>query len=83
MQANHHFHGDMLPEMIRAINPVAVVVPADQAIYSRSAFMVDYLQSVVQTDYENKRLADTFVSYMSGTVMAFANGEDDWHYETW
>ena len=83
MQANHHFHGDMLPEMIRAINPVAVVVPADQAIYSRSAFMVDYLQSVVQTDYENKRLADTFVSYMSGTVMAFANGEADWHYETW
>lgn len=83
MQANHHFHGDMLPEMIRAINPVAVVVPADQAIFSRSAYMVDYVQSVVQTDYENKRLADTFVSYMSGTITALVNSEEDWHYETY
>ena len=82
MQANHHFHGDMFPEMIRAINPIAVVVPAHQAIYSRSAFMVDYCQSVVAFDYEGKRLKDTFVSYMSGTVMALINSEADWHYET-
>ena len=82
MQANHHFHGDMLPEMIRAINPVAVVVPAHQAIYSRSAFMVDYCQSVADFGYEGKRLKDTFVSYMSGTVTALINSEDDWHYET-
>ena len=82
MQANHHFHGDMLPEMIQAINPVAVVVPAHQAIYSRSAFMVDYCQSVVAFDYKDKRLKDTLVSYMSGTVVALINSEDDWHYET-
>lgn len=83
MQANHHFHGDMHPEMIRAINPLAVVVPAHQAIYSRSAFMVDYLQGVVETDYPNKRLQDTFVSYMSGTVQALVNSGDDWRYETY
>ena len=82
MQANHHFHGDMYPEMIRAINPIAVVVPAHQAIYSRSAFMVDYQQDVVATDYKNKRLKETFVSYMSGTVTALVNSSDDWHYET-
>ena len=83
MQANHHFHGDLLPEMIRAINPVAVVVPAHQAIYSRSAFMVDYLQDVAQADYPGKRLKDTFVSYMSGTVTALVNSGQDWHYETY
>lgn len=82
MQANHHFHGDLLPEMIRAINPVAVVVPADQAIYSRSAYMVDYVQGVVETEYPGKRLKDTFVSYMSGTVTALVNSGDDWRYET-
>lgn len=82
MQANHHFHGDMLPEMIHAINPVVVVVPAHQAIYSRSAYMVDYVQGVVETDYPNKRLKDTFVSYMSGTVTALINSDKDWHYET-
>ena len=82
MQANHHFHGDLLPEMIRAINPVAVLVPADQAIYSRSAYMVDYVQGVAEADYENKRLKDTFVSYTSGTVSALVNSGDDWHYET-
>lgn len=83
MQANHHFHGDMLPDMIRAINPVAVVVPAHQAIFSRSAYTVDYVQAVEEADYENKRLKDTFVSYMNGTVTALVNGEDDWHYETY
>lgn len=82
MQANHHFHGDMLPKMIHAINPIAVVVPAHQAIYSRSAYMVDYVQGVVETDYPNKRLKDTFVSYMSGTVTALINSDKDWHYET-
>ena len=82
MQANHHFHGDLLPEMIHAVNPVAVLVPADQAIYSRSAYMVDYCQGVVETDYPGKRLKDTFVSYTSGTVTALVNSAEDWYYET-
>ena len=82
MQANHHFHGDMYPPLIHALNPIAVVVPAHQAIYSRSAYMVDYEQGVVGTDYQNKRLKETFVSYMSGTVMALVNSDEDWHYET-
>ena len=82
MQANHHFHGCMYPPLIHALNPVAIVVPAHQAIYSRSAYMVDFEQGVVETDYPNKRLKDTFVSYMSGTVMASVNSGDDWRYET-
>lgn len=82
MLANHHFHGDMLPEMIRAVNPVAVTVPANQAIFSRSAYMVDYLQRVVQTDYPEKRLKDTLISYTSGTVWVSVNSGDDWRYET-
>lgn len=44
--------------------------------------MVDYCQSVVAFDYKDKRLKDTLVSYMSGTVVALINSEDDWHYET-
>ena len=82
MQANHHFHGCMYPPLIHALNPVAIVVPAHQAIYSRSAYMVDFEQGVVETEYPNKRLKDTFVSYMSGTVIASANSGDDWRYET-
>ena len=82
MQANHHFHGDLYPQMIRAINPVAVLVPASAAIYSRSAFLVDYLQSVVERDFPDKRLKETFVSYFSGTVRVSVNNGKDWHYET-
>ena len=44
--------------------------------------MVDYCQSVVEFDYEGKRLKDTLVSYMSGTVTALVNSADDWRYET-
>lgn len=83
MQANHHFHGDMLPEMIHAIDPVAVVIPADQAIFSRSAYMVDHVQAVQEADYADKRLKDTFVSYTSGTVIALVNNGNDWRYETY
>ena len=75
--------GGVGPEMIHAINPVAVLIPAHQAIFSRSAYMVDYLRDVVDADYPGKRLKDTFVSYMNGTVTALVNGEDDWHYETY
>ena len=75
--------GDMLPEMIHAINPVAVLVPAHQAIFSRSAYMVDYLRDVVDADYPGKRLKDTFVSYFSGTVIVDINSGTDWHYETY
>ena len=82
MQANHHFHGDLEPEMIRTIDPVAVYVPANAAIYSRSAFMVDYMQRVVGAEYPGKRLKETFVSYFSGTVTVWVNSGDDWHYET-
>lgn len=82
MQANHHFHGTLCSEMIRTLNPVAVLIPANAAIYSRSAFMVDYLQDVVEADYPGKRLKETFVSYFSGTVTVSVNSGDDWHYET-
>jgi hypothetical protein len=45
--------------------------------------MVDFVQGVEETDYRNKRLKDTFVSYFSGTVVVLVNGADDWHYETY
>ena len=46
------------------------------------AYMVDYLQGVVENAFPGKRLKDTFVSYMSGTVSALVSSENDWRYET-
>ncbi len=82
MLGNHHFHGDLDTAAIRAINPVAILVPANAALYSRSAFMVDFMQEVAKADFAGKRLKDLFVSYFSGTVTVSVNSGDDWHYET-
>lgn len=83
MLANHHFHGDASAEVLRAINPVCVVVATNQSAYARSAFVHDYAGEFLKEDFEGKRYKDTFVSYSSGTVIIGANSGDDWHYETY
>lgn len=83
MLANHHFHGDADAEVIKTLNPACVVVATNQSAYSRSAFMHDYVGGFLKEDYEGKRYRDTFVSYSSGTVIISANGDEDWHYETY
>ena len=83
MLANHHFHGDVFTNLIKAINPVAVVVPTNESAYARSAYVHDFVPDIVFGDFEGNRFKDTLISYSSGTVIAFANSGDDWHYETY
>lgn len=78
--ANHHFHNDVNPEFIKAVNPVAVYVPANQGVYSRSAFCVIYKNEIAEADYEGKRLRETFISHQNGTVIVNVNSGDDWYY---
>lgn len=80
--ANHHFHVDVNSEFIKSVNPVAVFVPANQVVYSRSAFTYVYQNEVVNADFKGKRLKDTFISHESGTVTVNVNSDEDWYYYT-
>ena len=77
--ANHHFHNDVNPQFIRAVNPVAVYIPANQGVYARSAYSVIYKNQIVDADYENKRLKETFISHESGSVIVNVNSGEDWY----
>lgn len=74
--ANHHFHCDVSPEFIKAVNPKFVYVPTNCSVYSRSAYTEDYLKGVAEAEYPNKRLTDTMITSEIGTAVieAESNG---------
>ncbi len=81
--ANHHFHGDFCSEMMERLNPEMVFVPANQAVYARSAFAYGYTNEFVLREFPQKRYKDTFISYSSGSVIVSVNSGEDWRYETY
>jgi len=80
--ANHHFHYDVNPEFIKAVNPVAVYIPANQGVYARSAFARVYKNCIVDANFKEKRLKDTFISHQNGTVTVNVNSDEDWYYSS-
>lgn len=80
--ANHHFHYDLNEDFIRYVNPVAVYVPANQAIYARTVFAVDYATKILNSEYPQKRLKDTLISHETGTVAVRVFDKQNWYYCT-
>lgn len=80
--ANHHFHCDLDLEFLKFVNPVAVYIPANQAVYSRSTYNYDYLKGFVEVDFSGKRLQDTFISHANGSVQVLVKNKDDWRYSS-
>ena len=82
--ANHHFHGSVAVEYLRLVNPVIVLVQAQEAIYARSAYMVNFKQEVEKYLIENKkRYIEDLPNLEVGTVVIRVNGKNDWTYETY
>lgn len=79
--ANHHFHGSVSDEFIRYINPIAVFVSAQAAVYSRAAYTSVYKNRVEMFEYPNKRLQDTLLSCEVGNVRIKVESGDNWGYE--
>ncbi len=81
---NHHFHGSVDVDYLRAINPAIVLVQAQEAIYARSAYMVKFKQRVEKYLIDNhQRYIEDLPNLEVGTVVIRVNGKDDWIYETY
>ncbi|MBN2088317.1 MBL fold metallo-hydrolase, partial [candidate division KSB1 bacterium] len=82
--ANHHFHGSVDVDYLRAVNPVIVLVQAQEAIYARSAYMVNFKEEVEKYLIENnERYIEDLPNLEVGTVVIRVNGKNDWTYETY
>ncbi len=82
--ANHHFHGSVEVDYLYAVNPTIVLVQAQEAIYARSAYMVNFKQEVENYLIKNeKRYIEDLPNLEVGTVVIRVNGRNDWSYETY
>jgi hypothetical protein len=82
--ANHHFHGSVDVDYLRAVNPALILIQAQEAIYARSAYMVQFKQEAEKHLIENnKRYFEALPNLEVGTVVIRVNGKHDWTYETY
>lgn len=82
--ANHHFHGSVDVNYLRAMQPDAVIIQAQQAIYARSAYWEKYLLDT--RDYlkqSNNHFIENLTTLEVGTVVFRINGQYDWSYDTY
>jgi hypothetical protein len=81
--ANHHFHGSIDTSYVRIMNPVIVIVQAEQAIYARSAYMEIFKGHIERYFIENKkRYIEDLPTFEVRTVVIRVNSKSDWTYET-
>jgi beta-lactamase superfamily II metal-dependent hydrolase len=82
--ANHHFHGSVDVDYLRAVGPSIVLLQAQEAIYARSAYQVDFKGKVGPfLRKERDGAMEMLPSLEVGTVVIRVNGKDDWSFETY
>jgi competence protein ComEC len=82
--ANHHFHGSVDDDYLRETLPSVVLLQAQEAVYARSAYMVDFREKVEPFLRERTNgTAEVLPCIDVGTVVIRVNGRDDWTYETY
>lgn len=80
--ANHHFHGSIDTGYLRALDPVLVIIQAQQAIYARSAYMDKFRKDVASYLIKNKRrFIEELPTLEVGTVVIRVNSKNNWTYE--
>ncbi|MFH1194818.1 MAG: CBM35 domain-containing protein [bacterium] len=82
--ANHHFHGSVDVNYLRAMDPAIILLQAQQAVYARSAYMQDFKIETEKYLIENKKkYIEDLPAFEVGTTVIRINGKDDWTYETY
>ncbi|MBN8705635.1 MAG: MBL fold metallo-hydrolase [Bacteroidetes bacterium] len=81
--ANHHFHGSVNVDYLRKLDPVLVLIQAQEAIYARSAFMLWFREETESWWRKSKsRYLESLPALEVGTTVIKVRTGQDWTYET-
>lgn len=81
--ANHHFHGSVDAGFLRTMDPVLVLVSAEQAVYARGAYTTVFKQDVESyLKTANGRFREALVTYDVGHIVLRITDADRWTCET-
>lgn len=82
--ANHHFHGSVNIDYLRTMDPSAVFIQSQEAIYARSTYMQDFLHGLVGYEKRQKNHnIEVLPALEVGTIVFRVNGKNEWDYETY
>jgi len=82
--ANHHFHGSVDVNYLRAMQPSAVVLQAQEAIYARSAYWQKYLIESREYLLKSKNhFVENLPALEVGTTVFRINSQSDWTFDTY
>jgi hypothetical protein len=81
--ANHHFHGSIDAGFLRLMDPVLVLVSAEQAVYARGAYTTVFKQDVERyLKTVNGRFREALVTYDVGHIVLRITDAGHWSCET-
>jgi beta-lactamase superfamily II metal-dependent hydrolase len=81
-RTNHHLHGSVSKEYLEATDAVLFVTSAEQAVYERDAYTVDFKQVTERLAQPQKaaRFLESTLTHEDGNVALGASGADSWDY---
>jgi competence protein ComEC len=82
--ANHHFHGSVDVDYLKALDPYLFVVSGDEHIYGRAAYTQQVKRNVLPyLKNENKRFIEDLLLFETGHTVIRVTDGSNWNYETY
>lgn len=82
--ANHHFHGSVDEDYLKAIDPYIIIVSAEEHVYGRAAYTQQVLKNVFpHLKKEHKRFIEDLLSLEVGHAVIRVEDGSNWNYETY
>ncbi|MGD0572397.1 MAG: CBM35 domain-containing protein [Sedimentisphaerales bacterium] len=82
--ANHHFHGSVDEDYLKAIDPYLFIVSADEHVYGRGAYTQQVQRDVLPyLRNEHKRFIEDLLSFEVGHTVIRVADCNNWNYETY
>jgi competence protein ComEC len=82
--ANHHFHGSVDVDYLKAIDPYLFIVSGDEHVYGRGAYAQQVQRNVLPyLRNEHKRLIEDLLLLETGHTVIRVADSNNWNYETY
>jgi beta-lactamase superfamily II metal-dependent hydrolase len=82
--ANHHFHGSVDEDYLKAIDPYLFIVSGEEHIYGRGAYTQQVQRNVLAyLKNKHKRLIEDLLSFETGHIVIRVADGSNWNYETY